>query len=326
MIVGTSTNYFWNGTNDAAWNTTSPGTNFLNAVNGGTDPGTLPGAADTVTFNTTTANTANLSTTLGQNFSINALNFGAGNNNANSVSVDVGSSTLTLNAGGITQAAGSAANSIVATGAGGVSLLATQAWTNNSANNLTVSAPISGAGGLVINGTGTGSVILSGANSYTGGTTVTAANAGTGKLQLGSPTALGAATNALVTNAFGNLDLNGQSVTVGSLAGNGGTITNSTGASTFTVNQAATTTYAGIITDGAGTVALVKNGPGTLILDTTALASTTTAGSATVTLVTGTTASLFVGETVASAFIPAGDNDRHHRRVRRTLRSPPARV
>ena len=51
---------------------------------------------------------------------------------------------------------------------------------------------------------GAGSLTLGGANSYSGGTTVSG-----GVLQLAGPTALGSASGALTVNA-GTLDLNGQ--------------------------------------------------------------------------------------------------------------------
>ncbi|CAN5834310.1 hypothetical protein BH11VER1_BH11VER1_04950 [soil metagenome] len=280
LIVGNAANYYWDGNSSGAtnlWNTVGS-TNWLNAP-AGTDPGTIPGVLDTVIFNSNAANTANLATALGANFSINALQFGAGNNNANSASINTGNFTLTLNAGGITQASGSAANSITSSGSGGISLLATQAWANNSANNLTVSAPVSGAGGLLINGSGAGKVVLGSAtaNTYTGGTTI-AGTAVTTTLQLaaGSSNALGAVTNALAVN-LGTLDLNSSSVTVGSLSGTGTSvnsiITNTVAAttSTLTINQNINTAYSGAINNtGTGKVALVKNGTGNFVLSGTA--------------------------------------------------------
>ena len=111
--------------------------------------------------------------------------------------------------------------------------------------------------------TGPGNLILSGTNTYTGGTDVEA-----GTLQIGDSTALGMGN--LIVNG-GTLDLNGYSITVGSLSGNGGTITdNSTGGgtTTLTVDQTADATYAGTIADGQnGTLlALTKDGAGTLVL------------------------------------------------------------
>ena len=110
---------------------------------------------------------------------------------------------------------------------------------------------------------GSGVLTLSGANTYTGGTTLTA-----GTLQAGSLSALGNA--GTLTVSGGLLDLHGNSITVGSLSGTAGTITdNSTiaGTSTLTVNQSTAATYTGVIQNG-GTrnVALTLAGTGPLTL------------------------------------------------------------
>jgi len=101
---------------------------------------------------------------------------------------------------------------------------------------------------------GAGTLILNGANTWTGATTVDA-----GTLQLGQAAALPNAT--VLTVNGGTLDLNGFSRTVTSLSGTGGAIT--LGAGTLTVNQAAAGTFAGAISGSGG---LVKNGATTLTL------------------------------------------------------------
>lgn len=108
---------------------------------------------------------------------------------------------------------------------------------------------------------GAGTLTLSGANSYRGGTTV---NAGT--LKVGNDSALGTATNTLVNNA--TLDLSGYNITQGGFSGNG-TVTNSAaGASTFTIGgNSLSNNYSGTIVDGAsGSIALAKSGTGTQTL------------------------------------------------------------
>ena len=80
--------------------------------------------------------------------------------------------------------------------------------------------------------------------------------------------ALGATSNGLTVNS-GLLDVQGYSLTVGTLGGAGGTIlSNSAGsAPTLTVNMASgSSTYGGSLANGTGTLALIKAGGGTLVL------------------------------------------------------------
>ena len=69
------------------------------------------------------------------------------------------------------------------------------------------------------------------------------------------------------------LDLNGANETIGSLAGGGATggiVTNGVaGTSTLTTGDATNTTFSGVIQDGAGTVALTKQGSGIFTLSGT---------------------------------------------------------
>lgn len=117
-----------------------------------------------------------------------------------------------------------------------------------------------GVGGVNIEGSGTWSrVVISGSNSYSGGTTVT-----TGSLTVGSSTALG--TGFLAVNTAG-LNLNGQSLQVGALSGStAGLIESRSGASSLQSTSAANTTYAGTIRDGSGSVSFGLAGSGTLTL------------------------------------------------------------
>ena len=104
---------------------------------------------------------------------------------------------------------------------------------------------------------------LAGDNAYAGGTTITA-----GTLQMGSATALGWTSGSLFVNGAAALDLNGHSVTVGSLAG-GGTIDNRAGGfCTLSVGaNDATGAFSGVIQNTTGTVAvLTKVGAGNLDL------------------------------------------------------------
>ncbi|MBI3197632.1 MAG: autotransporter-associated beta strand repeat-containing protein [Rhodospirillales bacterium] len=129
-------------------------------------------------------------------------------------------------------------------------------------NNASVVFDQASAGTYAGNMSGSGSLTkigadvltISGNNSYTGGTTVSA-----GTLRLGSATALPTA-GALVVNG-GSLDLNGNNLTVGSLSGLGGTL--SLGGSTLTVDETNSTSLATNIT---GTGGLTMQGSGTLSL------------------------------------------------------------
>jgi autotransporter-associated beta strand protein len=129
--------------------------------------------------------------------------------------------------------------------------------TFQGAGNTTVSTTkITRSGGLTKNGGGT--LTLSAANDYSGGTTLSA-----GTLTLSGSGQLGSTTGALTVNG-GTLNLGGTSQTVGALSGSGGTINTSTGSSTLTVgNGGGSGSYSGTIANGSGTVSLTKTGGGT---------------------------------------------------------------
>lgn len=136
---------------------------------------------------------------------------------------------------------------------------------DTSGTTLTLSGIIDGSGAL--QKTGAGTLVLSGVNTYSGGTTVTA-----GTLQLSGSGILGSTSGGLTVNG-GTLNLNGTNQGVGNLTGSGGTIlNNSTGTNvTLTIGNGNATggNYSGVIannTSGTGTVALTKTGTGTLTL------------------------------------------------------------
>lgn len=128
-----------------------------------------------------------------------------------------------------------------------------------AAHTFTVSESIAGGGSLRKDGPGT--LLLSGTNTYAGGTTL---NAGTLK-----PTVAAALPdNGNLTVNGGTLDLNGFSKTIGTLAGTGGIITNST-ATPITLTTGVgdgSGTFAGVLQNGSATTSLVKTGSGTLTL------------------------------------------------------------
>jgi autotransporter-associated beta strand protein len=168
---------YWSGKQNSVWNALTPapgGTNWLNAP-AGTDAGALPSGGTNVYFTANTA--ANLTTTLGQDFTINSLTFtGAGTSATKSVTIS--GNTLTINASdangnpagnGIVVQASSGAHTI----ASAVVLGASQTWTNNSTNPLTLTGDV-GDGGHAVSLTiaGSGPITLAGAMNLAGGSSL----------------------------------------------------------------------------------------------------------------------------------------------------------
>jgi len=122
----------------------------------------------------------------------------------------------------------------------------------------TASAILAGAVGL--DKTTAGTVTLSGANTYTGTTTISA-----GTLRVAGGTAIADTSAVVLANvASATLDLNGTNETIGTLSGGGGAGGDVTlGAGTLTITQAADTTYAGTISGSGG---ITKTGANTLTL------------------------------------------------------------
>jgi autotransporter-associated beta strand protein len=164
---------------------------------------------------------------------------------------------------------------------------------NNLSNNgvLTLSGPVyldsgatarnlalSGTGNTVVSGSiadsstvtngsaltksGTGTLTLSGSNSYTGGTTVSA-----GTLALSNSNALGANTGSL-TLSGGTLSMGAYNATVGAVTIGNAALTFDSGGGTLTATSyAATNTVALTLSNSlAGTGTLTKTGAGTLTL------------------------------------------------------------
>ncbi len=122
---------------------------------------------------------------------------------------------------------------------------------NDTAANIYAGVLQDGAiGTLALAKSGAGTLRVSGANTYSGGTTITA-----GTLQLGNSAALGTGS---VTLAGGVLDINGLTTNdIGSLSGVSGTITNNGGsAAVLQVEQTAAGVFSGTLQNGSNTLAL----------------------------------------------------------------------
>lgn len=128
--------------------------------------------------------------------------------------------------------------------AGNVSNNSSLVFNPDATTSLTLDGDISGSG--AVEQIGSGTTVLTGSNSYTGGTLVSG-----GILRADSDNAL--ADNTAYTVNGGTLDLNNHSLTMSSLSGAGGSIAlGALGTAELTVNQANSTTYAGAITGAGG--------------------------------------------------------------------------
>jgi autotransporter-associated beta strand protein len=241
---------------------------------------------------------------------------GGGTSAANSGGVNLGSGgTLTVN-GAISYETGANnryPSQITGTGAstlnlGGATRTIT-VWDNsNSGYDLQIAVPIDNGGVNFVGSGGAPILSLSASNTFTGGVTI-----GNGVLQLGNAGALNSTTPNAVAFASGStgvLRLNGNSVTVAGLSTNAtpGTpvVENAVASntSTLTVNLASgTNTFAGVLQNGAGTLALTKSGVGTLVLT----GSNTYTGATTISAGTlqigngGTTGSLAITTAIANS-------------------------
>ncbi|MFC0662164.1 autotransporter outer membrane beta-barrel domain-containing protein [Eoetvoesiella caeni] len=164
-----------------------------------------------------------------------------------------GSADFTFN-GGILRVTGNEADFLRNFNAGDVSFDAGGAFIDSNGFDVGITTALDGAGGLTKLGDGT--LTLSGANSYTGATTVEE-----GTLRAGNGDAL-VHNGAYVINR-GNLDLNGYDLTMSSLSGDGGTL--DMGSAFVIINQSGDTVYEGDIVSTSGR--LYKQGNGQLTLN-----------------------------------------------------------
>lgn len=227
----------------------------VTAVISGTTFGIVKAGSGTLSFSGANTFTGQLTIQTGT-LSISSINNASTNgvlgNSALAVILGSSGNTGTLEYSGATSSS-SKTFSLATSGTGAFQI-------DTAATVLTLSGIIGGNGGLQKSGAGT--LTLSGANNYAGGTTITA-----GTLQLSGSGTLGGTSGTLTVNG-GTLDVNGTNQTVGALVGTGGTILNNTTASakTLTIGTGGGNgSYGGVIADhssGTGTLALTKTGAG----------------------------------------------------------------
>jgi autotransporter-associated beta strand protein len=167
-------------------------------------------------------------------------------NSDNSFTI-AGANTLTLDNDGeaaqITDADGSHTVGVDLAIAGS---LAAQVNVVGALDTLTLSGAISGSAGIQKLGTGT--LVLSGANTYTGANAVN-----NGTLQLSGAGTLGAATNTLTVTNSATVDLGGSSQSTGALTLTDGVIRNGTLQSTsYTVTGGGNSTISAVMAGGGG--------------------------------------------------------------------------
>lgn len=171
--------------------------------------------------------------------------------------VSGGNYTINTNGHTLTIAALVTANSS-ATLAGSVLISTPETWTVTTSSTLTVSANINeSSAGQALTFSGAGTVRLSGANSYSGGTTIAG-----GTVQINNVNSLGN-TSGTATVSAGTLE-----VTSSFSSGRNFVLNNS--GSTILVDSGVTYSMSGTIADGATAGTLNATGPGTLVLSNTA--------------------------------------------------------
>src|SRR3989441_14347 len=138
----------------------------------------------------------------------------------------------------------------------GIALTGAGTISTDPGTTLTYGGIAAGAGALTKAGTGT--LILSGANTYTGATSVSA-----GTLQLGATNTVPSG-SAVTVSGGATFDLHGFSDAIGSLAGAGTGTSGAAGAVTGAAGGNNTsTTFSGVIQNGSGPGARAQTGTGT---------------------------------------------------------------
>ena len=228
----------------------------------------LTGVGVMSSTNTVTVNNGTLSISGAQTYSgVTTLN---GGTLAINSATAIGNGTLTIKGGTLDNTSGSAitlTNNNTQNWNGDFSFLGTNgslnigtgAVTMNASRTVTVSNSTFTVGGAIGGSTfgltknGSGTLVLSGANTYNGTTTVN-----NGTITLGAADRI--ANTSDLNVAGGTFNLAGFNETLGSITGSGNL---TLGAGTLTTNSTSNTTFSGII---SGTGGLTKNGTSTLTL------------------------------------------------------------
>ena len=262
IITSKSSSLIWDNVpgapiNDGTGNWADHSTNFFDATNG--VPATFSNANtfDVAFGNGGTGATVSLTGDVRTGGLLTFAPLSAGNY------VLSGTHTLTT-VGGITASYSATINAPILLGA-------SQIWSVAPGQTLSIGGLIGESpAGASLTKSGSGTLVLGGGATYTGGTTI-----GAGTIQLAAGNQLPVAGSVTFLNASGaTLDLNGFNQTLGSILGGGNLAGNiSLGAGILTVGDSTSTTYAGSIRGVGG---IVKQGSGTLSLTGTNLYSGTT--------------------------------------------------
>ncbi len=271
-VTASTGNFYWSGGVSNSWMGNSGlSTNFTTDAAGTINASGTPGAASTVIFSAQNVTGPVISTTLDASFTVNDLKFTSNPSGVTAVTIAAGTpstNSLTIAPSVSTVGIDVASNAGAITISAPLVLGAAQTWNVNgtgaNGSSLAVSGGITGAGALTLNTTGTGTITLSGTNTYTGVTTVSG-----GLLQAGSANAF-SASSAYVISGSGTLRLNNLAQIIGSLAGSG-TVENGpagTAARVLTAGGDNTSTlFSGVLQDGGPfALSLTKTGTGALTL------------------------------------------------------------
>jgi fibronectin-binding autotransporter adhesin len=289
-------------------NISNAGSLAFNSVTDGTLSGVISGAGSL-----TQAGNSNL-TLSGANTFNGGVKLSAGSITlGGSAGRELGTGTLNLNGGTLSFGTYTAYNIGGLSGSGALTLENASASAvaltvgTATAYSTTYSGVLSGAGSLLVGNIGNGSLTLSGANTYTGGTTLN-----TGTLAIASATALG--TGSLFING-GSLNTISAGTTLSGITGQvwsgnfgfvgTGSLDLGTSDVTLTASRtvtvaASTLTVGGVITDGGLGYGLTKAGAGRLILaaNETYTGDTTISGG-TLQIGAGGTSGLLVSSTIS---------------------------